>query len=283
MPQGCAWGIFDKGGQKDHLGCLNLLTSTVLREAYKEARDGISISLNWPLDALRTPFFGRTGVTHDVISYAPQHGLHAFDDEVSFNTQCSSQWDSLVHFAHQPTALHYNNSQPSVEELGRPPWGKGKGKDDVDGEGSIPTLDHWHARGGLVGRGVLLDYRAYAAAKGVSYDCFSAHAIPVAVLEDIASFQGSTFKHGDIVFIRTGYTEDLGNATTPEEQDAMLNTGKAVGVEGSIESAKWFWNKHFAAVAGDAPVFECVPPKKEDGTYGTNSDLGAYCSPYTRV
>ena len=40
MPQGCAWGIFDKDGKKDHLGCLNLLTPTVVQGALKEATDG---------------------------------------------------------------------------------------------------------------------------------------------------------------------------------------------------------------------------------------------------
>lgn len=45
MPQGCAWGIFDKDGKKDLRGTLNLLTPEVVTAACKEARDGISISL----------------------------------------------------------------------------------------------------------------------------------------------------------------------------------------------------------------------------------------------
>lgn len=45
MPQGCAWGIFDKNGEKDLRGTLNILTQEVVAEACKEARDGISISL----------------------------------------------------------------------------------------------------------------------------------------------------------------------------------------------------------------------------------------------
>jgi hypothetical protein len=47
MPQGTAWGVFDKDGKKDIYGCLNLLTPDVIKEAYKEAKDGVSISLNW--------------------------------------------------------------------------------------------------------------------------------------------------------------------------------------------------------------------------------------------
>lgn len=45
MPQGCAWGVFDKDGKKDLLGTLNLLTPDVIKSAYSEARDGVSVSL----------------------------------------------------------------------------------------------------------------------------------------------------------------------------------------------------------------------------------------------
>jgi hypothetical protein len=45
MPQGCAWGIFDKGGKKDKLGTLNFLTPQLVQEAAKEVKSGISISL----------------------------------------------------------------------------------------------------------------------------------------------------------------------------------------------------------------------------------------------
>lgn len=45
MPQGCAWGVFDKDGQKDVFGTLNLLTPEVVRAAAAEVRKGISISL----------------------------------------------------------------------------------------------------------------------------------------------------------------------------------------------------------------------------------------------
>lgn len=63
MPQGCAWGVFDKGGKKDHLGCINLLTPAVVKEAYKEAKDGVSVSLNWPIGAINTPGFMRVSET----------------------------------------------------------------------------------------------------------------------------------------------------------------------------------------------------------------------------
>jgi hypothetical protein len=45
MPQGCAWGVFDKDGKKDLLGTLNLLTPGVVAAAATEVKDGVSISL----------------------------------------------------------------------------------------------------------------------------------------------------------------------------------------------------------------------------------------------
>lgn len=254
MPQGCVWGIFDKDGKKDHLGCLNLLSPAVVKEAYKEARDGVSVSLNWPIGAIETPGFQRKGLVHNIKSFnRDPWNMHSFDDEVEFNTQCSSQWDSLIHYAHQPTALNYNGTKPSMGDLHQP-----FGKNDI--QQAIPTLNHWHDRGGLVGRGVLLDYRAYAEAKGIKYSCFESQTITIKDLEDIAKHQGTTLKFGDILLVRSGFTEDLG-AASGDEQTKMLGSHRAIGVEGTIEAAKWFWNHHFSAVAGDAIAFEVLPPK----------------------
>lgn len=45
MPQGCAWGIFDRDGKKDTLGTLNLLTPSVVKAAASEIKEGVSVSL----------------------------------------------------------------------------------------------------------------------------------------------------------------------------------------------------------------------------------------------
>jgi hypothetical protein len=45
--QGCAWGIFDKDNRKDVFGCLNKVTPDTVKEASKEIRDGVSISLKY--------------------------------------------------------------------------------------------------------------------------------------------------------------------------------------------------------------------------------------------
>jgi hypothetical protein len=268
MPQGCAWGIFDKDSKKDHLGCLNLLTPTVVQEALKEATTGISISLNWPLNAINKPDFMRSALTHNVIDGQELFGFPAYDDEISFNTQGSSQWDSLAHFAHQRSGCYYNGSKPSkacIEQT--------FGNEDKDKE--IPTLNHWHSRGGLVGRGVLLDYKNYAKATGIEYSCFDAHAITVKDLEAVAKFQNTELRFGDVLIVRTGYTDEMGSMSA-EEQEKAQSSQKCVGVAGNSETARWMWNHHFAAVACDTVGFEVMPPtvEEEDGRIGGLNDLG---------
>jgi hypothetical protein len=50
MPHGCAWGIFDKDGQRDNLGTLNLLTPEAVLAAKEEIKIGQSVSVNWQLN-----------------------------------------------------------------------------------------------------------------------------------------------------------------------------------------------------------------------------------------
>jgi hypothetical protein len=51
MPQGCAWGLFDKGGKKDALGTINLLTPDVVKAAVSEVKEGVSVSLKYEYSA----------------------------------------------------------------------------------------------------------------------------------------------------------------------------------------------------------------------------------------
>ncbi|EHA49664.1 hypothetical protein MGG_08476 [Pyricularia oryzae 70-15] len=122
MPAGCAWGVFDKPGEpKDVYGTLNHLTPAVVAAAGAEVRDGVSISLNWPLTALNhIPMPGRRKTVHQVRTLA-ELGMTkgaGLDDELEFNTQASSQWDSFVHWAHQATGASYNGFRATVDNVG---------------------------------------------------------------------------------------------------------------------------------------------------------------------
>lgn len=58
-PQGCLWGFYDREGQKDEIGSINLLTPQVVKEASSEIQTGMHVQLDWPLDSLKFPTWGR--------------------------------------------------------------------------------------------------------------------------------------------------------------------------------------------------------------------------------
>ncbi|CAG1983170.1 unnamed protein product [Fusarium graminearum] len=268
MPKGCAWGLFDQDGKKDMVGTLNFLTPEVVRNAALGVKDGISISLNWPLNAmtkLNVP--GRAVPEHKVL-YIPESlaGLpfeqgKSWDDEVSFNTQCSSQWDSLCHFQHQDSGLAYNGANPDKKLLS---------VDSTDSN-TMPTLDHWHSRGCIAGRGVLIDYAAYAEEKKIEFHPFDGNRITVEDLEACAAYQKVEFQPGDILLVRTGATEVV-DRMDPVGLGKMMAM-KLSGLDGSEEMARWMWNKRFAAAASDSSAFEAFPPLKPDGSIGGMKDL----------
>lgn len=200
-------------------------------------------------------------------------GCHAWDDELSFNTQSSSQWDSLVHMQHQASGLSYNGAKVTQEGL--------SGAAQSSGEGTpsgLPTIDHWHSRGGLVGRGVLVDFKGYmddqSEGQAQPYHCLDGYRITVQDIEKVAKYQNVEFKHGDVLIIRTGLTEIM-EKPTAADLEKMANF-KLSGLHGSEETARWVWNQHFSAVAGDSSSFEAYPPLKPDGSEGTVGDLGKY-------
>ncbi|KAJ6063341.1 uncharacterized protein N7446_007461 [Penicillium canescens] len=249
MPQGCAWGVFDKNGIKDLLGTLNLLTPEVVKDAAAEVRQGLSISLNWPIGSIKIPGFFRKSLCHNVMKLEdPVSGCHfGFDDEVEFNTQASSQWDSFCHFMHLSTDLTYNGAKPTIKDLQNPNPAQ-----------QLPTLDHWHQRGCVTGRGVLIDFARYAHAKQIPYEKFSNFHIGPADIEAVAAHENITFRPGDILLIRFGVTETL-SGMTGEEQGAAMSSHKMCGVEGTKEMARWLWDRHFAAVASDNMAVEAMP------------------------
>lgn len=138
-------------------------------------------------------------------------------------------------------------------------------------ENQMPTLDHWHEQGGLVARGVLIDFKAWfedrAIADGKTGEeatchAFDGHRITVADIEAIAKHQNVEFRPGDVLIIRTGMTEVF---DAPQPADfAKLQKVQLSGADGCIETAKWLWNRRFAAVAGDSIAFEALPPLNEN-------------------
>lgn len=91
-PPGNAWGLW---GPDNELGMLNHLTPAVVAYAATEIKEGIRISLDWPLDKPSFPTFGRQQFEHKIINKAP---MVMNDDAIHINTQSSTQWDGFRHY-----------------------------------------------------------------------------------------------------------------------------------------------------------------------------------------
>ena len=118
----------------------------------------------------------------------------------------------------------------------------------------------WVEKGGIVGRGVLLDYASWAESKQITVDHFSPYSISVDTLQEIANNQGTELQRGDILFIRSGWTKAF--TQLPEEKKTALANHEAppaIGVASSEKTLRWIWDIGLAAVAGDMPGMEAWP------------------------
>ncbi|KIW91700.1 uncharacterized protein Z519_07668 [Cladophialophora bantiana CBS 173.52] len=247
QPQGNTWGLW---GKDDELGTLNYLTHDVIRNAAREIKAGISIQLDFRLDYLNHRPARREGFEHRIKDFKAENkgtglAICAHDDVLTFNTQGSSQWDGLRHVGLQHSGTYYN----------------GVKHQDITGmkhDGRL-GIHRWVERGGIVGRGVLLDYHGWRQQTGQpTVAANSAFAITTEELDAVAKHQGTEFHAGDILIIRSGFSVWYQQASK-EEQIESIDRGAFIGLESSMEVAKWLWNHHFAAVAGDTVGFECHP------------------------
>ncbi|KAF4504222.1 hypothetical protein G6O67_008398 [Ophiocordyceps sinensis] len=243
----------EPGSREEGLGRLVLLTPKVVAEAARRCiQTGIRVSLNWDLTKLDTANFGRAPAQHHIFSLL---GGVAFDDVYIFNPQQSTQWDGLRHFsAPFPT-------QESPER--RLYYGGTTAAEITDRANHRIGIQHW-ANEGICGRGVLLDYVAYAEELSISYSPLSRHGIPLRVLKQMALKQGVEFRRGDILFIRTGMTKLWDSQMTLADKVAYSRDPdpRHAGLEGTEEVLRWLWDQGFAAVAGDSVSFEVYPPRE---------------------
>jgi kynurenine formamidase len=250
-PEEAAW----VWGKDDYIGRLNLLTPARVKAAAAEIKTGEMARMDLPLNVPATPAFGRQKFVHKIIDLG---GGLGFDDVYDMNTQSGTQWDGFRHFAHHPSKTFYNNTHAS----------------DVVGESANDkcSIHHWSTHG-FSGRAVLLDYRSWADSQGIKYDTATSHAISYDDLVKVGKHQGidirpaaqgGDIKIGDMLFIRSGWTEDYYNRTEEDRErlaQRPFHDGSAqwVGVKQEEAMKDWLHDCYFAAVGGDAPAFERWP------------------------
>ncbi|CAK7240666.1 MAG: hypothetical protein STHCBS139747_002112 [Sporothrix thermara] len=243
-PPGNAWGLY---GDNDCLGALNMLTPALVTSvARQEIRTGERVSLDWSLNKPSHPSFNRPPLEWKRIMKKDVNGNDRTvnDDYLAFNTQGSSQWDGFRHYGYQQAKRFYGNVR--MEDLEDP---------------NVIGIDAWVEKGGIVGRGVLLDYAGYCRATGKPLAPYESTAISAADLEAVLAYQkGPELQKGDILFVRSGCTE-VYEQMAPEEQRALRERPQPnfIGLLANKTTLRWLWDRGFAAVAGDAPSFEQGP------------------------
>lgn len=257
---------------------LNRLTPSNTQAAAKEIVHGVRVSTDWALDNPKFPGFGRAKFEHKIIAKTPRT---VNDDEVKLNTQSSSQWDGFRHYGELDVASEeklklmndrISRSQGVLQWLydGRraflqPDWNTWYTPKPPDSLNILTVVQVWVENGGVVGRGVLLDYKTWAESQGRKSAPLETTEITTSDLDAIAASQGVTFQPGDILFIHSGYVRAFEALAGEEAKSYVANPPpKAIGVKSGAEMLRWLWEKEFAAVAGDMLAFEALPFQSTD-------------------
>lgn len=245
-------------GGADELGRLNLLTpERTVKTVQENVKTGDSISLDLPLNVPGPALFGRQTFKHRIRTI----GKGAFDDEVSYNTQSSSQWDGFRHFAHPVHECHYNGVV-SDDIMANIDDGGEDGEDAPERSRKL-GIDAW-AKKGIIGRGVLLDVYSWSKKQqGKEYDPFTAYAITAEDLQACAKSQGVELRTGDILLVRTGWLATY-NALSPSGKTDLSTLAVEkhfyAGLAADDAMKDFLHDGYFAAAATDNANFEVWPP-----------------------
>jgi len=233
-----AWDVF---GEDNDFGTVNFIGPEQIKAAATLVKRGVSINLDLPLDMPRRAPVpegerGRGPIEHVIF----RHRGGGDDRLDNFYLQGSSQWDGLGHVRFRQ-------------------YGYFHGLQDEDLANSDRLgIHHWVERGGINGRGVLLDVPRYLGAEfrpgvriGVAPD----------MIEAIAKKQGVEIRPGDILLFRTGWMTNYMQMSEEDrlKPETMDGTQPVAGLEGSQETMAWLWDHRIAAVVGDNIACEATP------------------------
>nr|WP_243752067.1 cyclase family protein [Leucobacter weissii] len=168
--------------------------------------------------------------------------LDAEDVVDAFNPQASTQLDGLAHV--RAREYGYYAGCPDIaqarERLG---------------------MHHW-AKRGIAGRGVLLDAARFWERNGNDVDPFRGTEITVDDLLAIAGAQGVAIERGDILLVRTGWTERF----LALGADARERVGAWNGLRADGRMAEFLWDSGLSLIGADNPAVENAPGSREVGS-----------------
>ncbi|GAA6064533.1 hypothetical protein JCM10212_003811 [Sporobolomyces blumeae] len=243
----------------DPLGRLRLITpELVARAAREEIRSGERFSLDLTIEAGGFTLFGRKkaerevrridkcGETRAEAEKTGQRWFPKHDDLIHINTQSSTQWDGPLHVSYPDSGLFYG----------------GADVDDVRTGNVTRGIAAWAEAGGIVGRGVLIDYARWAKKHDIAFNpCLESHGVSVSTIKEIAADQGVEFRRGDVFILRTGYETRFNEMSKRGELDQIK--AEYAGIAQGEDTLRFLWDNGFVAVAGDQPAFEAWPAAPE--------------------
>lgn len=228
-----SWGVF---GDDDDLGALNLLTPARVRAAMLGVRTGERVSLSLPLNEPDPPLFRREPFQHTIKQIGSM-----WDDRLdTFFPQGSTQWDGFRHHRVRQHGFY------------------GGVTDDPATGNQRLSIHHW-AKGGIVGRGVLIDLAAHLGAG--DYDPLAERPITADEVRAAAAAQQVEVRPGDVLCIRTGWLRAY-RSLDPEAKAEIAARKAALfsaGLRADEDIAALLWDWHIAAIAADNPAVEATP------------------------
>lgn len=231
-----AWGRF---GEDDELGTLNLLGDDRLVTAAAEVRTGRRIGLQLPPGLPDPPLYGRAATDHEIFPI----NRNTWDDRLDgFYPQSGTHWDGFRHVRCREFGF-YGGRTADPPELGE-----------------RLGVQRW-AAAGIVGRGVLIDARRWIETRWPGEPATAGRSIPAADLRRLADEQGVTVTPGDVLCVRTGWTEEYRNMPPADRARTAEAGGRPpfTGLAADEAMAELLWDWHVAAVACDNPAVEVSP------------------------
>jgi hypothetical protein len=238
-----AWDVW---GRDDELGTLNLIGPQQRLAAARTVRTGEMVPLTLPLNEPDPGLFDERGAYRHVVEDTPAGHDDRLDE---FYLQGSSQWDGLRHI-----------------RAGRHGYWGGRTEQDLAGS-DVLGIDRW-AEHGLGARGVLLDVAGHLAARGTPLAPDRPVEITTALLDEVAAAQHTRFESGDVLVVRTGWTEwyrALPRADRVRLRGTIGSGFACPGLESTKEMAGYLWDREFSAVALDNVGVEVFPVDRAKG------------------
>lgn len=254
-PEGSNWGRF---GDDDELGTLNYIGPEQRLAAAAEIREGLAFCLSLPLDLpgtvklnprrhppqLQPTYLDDTPYINYPLRNVDEKLLDVFsDDQVQMFNQYSTHWDSLAHVGAlfdvdgdgAPEVVYYNGFRGGEDVLGEQ---TGSPHGSYARRLSVAAM----ARTGVQGRGILVDLlRAFGPERRM---------IGLADLQLAMQQQGVEQRRGDILLLRTGFSEAIQAMQDKPDLEALERTGAVLdGTDSAL--LQWLGDSEIAAIAAD--------------------------------